>query len=90
VEALLELGPIVRQTCRDFNVTYRHYDNYLALLDELVAYVRPFAAKPQVVGDKEDKAVEGPQRATGAGELHGESRGQPQRGSTMWTLRKRQ
>jgi hypothetical protein len=46
VEALMSLSPVVRQTCKDYNVAYKSFDGYFDLLHDLLIYLKPLAAKP--------------------------------------------
>lgn len=42
----MQLRPIVRQTCRDFNVTYKSFDSYTDLLHELLTYLKLLSNRP--------------------------------------------
>lgn len=42
----MQLSPIVQQTCKDFNVTYKTFDSYRAMFHDMRAYLKRLAIPP--------------------------------------------
>lgn len=42
----MQLSPIVQQTCKDFDVTYKSFNTYRAMFHNLRAYLKRLAIPP--------------------------------------------